>query len=212
MFCPKCGNTIQDGAAFCPACGAKFGPSQPPPPAPGPVPNYNQAPGYGAPAYRPAPKPFTLFDIRKIDNALGMIGAILLFVGVALPFIRVEFWGEKLGITMQYIDSYADDANSYYWIFFIIGAAAILLLLINNDIGFAIASGVSAAAVIFEKLHIGNIMDEQMGDYGSDDMIKSDIGFYILIIAVALLVIAAVIKFVNKPRPQMPPMQQPPMY
>lgn len=30
MFCPKCGNSVPDGAAFCGVCGNSFAPAQPP--------------------------------------------------------------------------------------------------------------------------------------------------------------------------------------
>lgn len=50
-FCPKCGATVADGAAFCGTCGSSTGtgPAAPPPPPP-PSPSYSYAGGGTAPS------------------------------------------------------------------------------------------------------------------------------------------------------------------
>ena len=50
MKCTQCGAQIQEGAAFCTSCGAKYTPAPPPPPP-------KQTPPPAAPAYQPPPQP-----------------------------------------------------------------------------------------------------------------------------------------------------------
>lgn len=55
MKCPNCGAEIQDGAAFCPACGKATTPAQQTPPAYGYQPQQPQQPQYG---YQPQQPPY----------------------------------------------------------------------------------------------------------------------------------------------------------
>ncbi len=83
MFCAKCGSSVNQGAAFCPACGAPVGVAAPPaPPSPGP-----SAP---APAYiSPAPPAAVMWDYASWGTrAVGyLVDAVL--VGIAMAIIYV---------------------------------------------------------------------------------------------------------------------------
>ena len=99
MFCPRCGNQLNDGAAFCNACGANLGV------APNPAPNMNPNMNYGM---RPAPKPLPYVisgksvsakDSNFIFIALAAVFAFFATVLMHCPVLSVGYAGQDIQVT-----------------------------------------------------------------------------------------------------------------
>lgn len=95
MFCSKCGNQLSDGAAFCGACG---NPVSQPQQTQTPI----QQPMYQAPPVRPAAQQFApqnttslpdgLVTIPKISEFIVLGSALLMFIFMLLPWIKIGRW------------------------------------------------------------------------------------------------------------------------
>ena len=90
MFCNNCGTQIQDGAPFCPNCGASTQANNPAPAA-APAPEANPAPAYqpvGAPVAAPtapAKKKFN-FNKKLIKPIIAVVLAVVILVGAISLF------------------------------------------------------------------------------------------------------------------------------
>ncbi len=86
MFCPKCGNQVSDGAAFCASCGTKLEVQAAPKPAYEAVrePAYTQQPVFVAPVQQQAApaNDAALNDLAGSVLARGITGLALAFVGI----------------------------------------------------------------------------------------------------------------------------------
>lgn len=80
MFCPNCGQTLEDNANFCLNCGTKTGGLTPqfPPPEPQQAQTYNQ--NYGAQQPPPPPPPSSYPNKQR--KRPGCLIALLVFIGI----------------------------------------------------------------------------------------------------------------------------------
>ena len=113
MFCPNCGNQINDDVTFCPFCGSKILRAEPaaapeptpePAPAPAPLPqtNYNSPQPAPAPAF--APQPQTYYNSPQPAPAptpapiRARVGGVVVMYAFALAFTlfyiaQLVYWG-----------------------------------------------------------------------------------------------------------------------
>lgn len=94
MFCPRCGNQLNDGAAFCNACGANLGVNQ------NPNPNVNYGMNYAQPVKRPLPyivagKSVSTKDANFIFIALAAVFAFFATVLMHCPVLSMGVFGSS---------------------------------------------------------------------------------------------------------------------
>ena len=116
QYCPYCGGTVPEGAAFCSNCGGPISstgkpgttsappssPSQPPPTSPAPVPSPGAPPGI-QPSYAPSAS-YEKREINILDTVSQGIGLYLSnFGGIFIPFVVLAIAGAFLGGGMELV-------------------------------------------------------------------------------------------------------------
>lgn len=125
-FCSKCGTQVQDGAPFCPNCGAPMG-----------------APGQAMPNYAPAPivpewDHTGEFDPRDISEnkvfalatyLLGFIGIIIVFLGAKES--KYAMWHAKNALTLEVVAAFVALATAVLsWTCIVPVAGAVCIIII----------------------------------------------------------------------------------
>ena len=79
-YCGKCGNQIEEGVKFCPACGTPMGAAQQPQPQPQPQQTYTQQPYQQPPYGQPYPQP--AYTEEPISTGSYMLMFLLLMIPI----------------------------------------------------------------------------------------------------------------------------------
>ena len=168
MNCPNCGKNIADGAKFCSNCGA---PAEDPQAQQPVYQQPAQQPAYQSPVYQQPP-------IKKKASAAilvpGLIGAILVIVGVFLPYASV------LGFSASLMDG-GEDA----YIFLGAGGLGLIFALTKLGVG-QILMGL--ACIGFQAMEWDDA--PRLASKGS--------GYYVILIGALLLVVGGIVTIVGK--------------
>lgn len=203
MYCPNCNSNLMDGTRKCPFCGTEF--NNDPNNAPQqnyntPQQNYNSPrPNYNTPQqnynnynynnynnYAPTNPPRVNF--RSKPNTLGIIASLAILIATFLPFFSITFI-----ITVS--GSLYDGKD---WILFI--PVAVLGLIFS---AMKMNKAVLTVGVIAVVLTIGEAilaseqrLKSKMGEYWQEisDYVELhyDYGFYVMIVASVLLLVAGI--------------------
>lgn len=168
MFCPSCGKEIPEGATFCPNCGATVRKAS--------SPNGQVA--------------FSGVINKSKMNIFGIIASVVLLLSAFLPFVSVNIFGSSLSASLM------DGGDGIIVIAFAI--AGIVFSLLGIDI-VVIITGVAGIIIFF-------VENSQFSEVASDDefgalasaMIDKGPGFYFLLLGSICLIIAGIIRFIQK--------------
>ena len=148
-FCVKCGNKIDDGAAFCSVCGAKVE-------APAPV----EAP-VEAPAQTAAPAPEKakkggLFTF--IGDLLAIVSAFFYGASLASAYIDVNVYISKYSSSGIKAYGYLEPGDAGGIIGFILSLGAIAMGVIGLIVALKNRSGKEALFAAIKKLTLGTFL------------------------------------------------------
>ena len=163
MFCPKCGQSLPEGAVFCPACG------------------FNMAQGFDSPNPESAPAPDVVYPLDKAKKTLTdplflAIAILLSIAAVANVFyagINILLVLIVVGVWMAYSGATGEDTG-------LIGkgisltsvSVKIEYILVNVGIGLIVFCGIILFVVF------ANIGDLAALSYESIEQAASDMGIY----------------------------------
>lgn len=196
MFCKSCGRNNPDGAFTCIGCGAPLG--QDAAGAPGMGTPGMSAPGVGAPIQNPyptapnayVPAAFAAPTSTKKLNIIGIIGAIIAFISVFLPYATVSFMGISQSVSLQS----AGGADR-----FIVMAAAVVglvLSVIGNPVGPTVGGIICVIMGFLENNSITTEMDKLGVDLS--EYISKGAGCYMLFVGGFIMIAGGVYGIVTK--------------
>ncbi|MBR5058089.1 MAG: hypothetical protein IKX04_05935 [Clostridiales bacterium] len=211
MICMKCGTNCADTAKFCLSCGAPLTPT----PIPSPTQPYAQqqipqAPQPFAQQIPPAPQPLqyqaqpmplptpsasyyvtppekrSKFNIKDPGSILIILACICLCIACFLPYASAS--GARV------VDATVSLTDGRDCIYFITGAIMILIFLFTNvRLGVYITSGIVGILTMLEIF----VVQVFFGDSMVKRHVTKEAGYYLLIIATAVLIIGNVILLVH---------------
>lgn len=142
MFCQKCGNQLNEGAAFCPKCGAKVG-----------EPKINLV--------NQQPKPQNMTGVKTSRKAIS-IGALVLSItagcmyllSLTQPIYEIWNWDNPNVVGLDIPETYSvlGDSGAIMFLFLVFHIVNIFCSLNKKRIHL-IASCVTGAAMIFWPIH-----------------------------------------------------------
>ncbi len=152
MFCPKCGNELVEGAAFCSNCGR-------------PV----DGVGTSAQSYV-SDKPQNQSQLYKI---FGVIEGIILLLSSFFPYISVTVFGVRVGKSML------EGGDGYIVIGFAI--AAIIFAIVGKNEGVISFGVLSLGLLIFEEIYMKKNIDPEWYELAAA-LLRRGAGYYFLLI------------------------------
>lgn len=209
MFCRNCGTQNDDGAKFCYACGTPMDQEAPVNAAPvnaapvnaAPNPGYVPNPGYAPnPGYNPnmryAPRPaMPMPDILKKVPGIALIVAIATLL---LPWFGFGYYGNNTYYTLPYIvTNFADWTKNfgavmmYLFCLVCIAAPFVCMRLDKKKMPFGKFVGIGAAVVALITMFL-------VKDYLDVSSLKTHIGFYFYMIAMAAYGVVGILNENNK--------------
>lgn len=194
MYCSNCNSNIMNGASKCPFCGndltsAQSAPQQNtynPPPQYTPYNNNNYGGYSGYNNYAPPPMPRTVSTGKT--NTLGLIASIAVFIAIFLPFFKIT-----VGISVS-----ASLFDGKDWLLFTaIAVLGLIFSLIKKHTGVFVVGLISVILTIGEAILASeHRLKSKLGEYweeiSSYVKISYDYGFYILLVASVLLLVAGI--------------------
>ncbi|MBR6107593.1 MAG: zinc ribbon domain-containing protein [Oscillospiraceae bacterium] len=191
MFCKACGRNNPDGALSCIGCGAPLGQDTAGAPGMG-------MQGMGAPIQNPyptapnayVPAGFAAPTSSKKLNIIGIIGAIIAFISVFLPYATVSFMGFSQSVSLH-------SAGGSDWLI-VSGAALIGLVLsvIGNPVGPIVGGAVCIIVGFLENNSITEAMDAAGVDLS--EYISKGAGCYMLFIGGAVMLVGGIYGIISK--------------
>ena len=175
-FCPNCGTQNEDGAKFCANCASQLTPD---------TQNdgfgYN-AGGFTAPAVAPAKK----------FNIISIIGALLLFISMFLPYIGASALG--ISVNFSFVSTCFQAGYGFWGVLCILLAlATVLLSLVKMPKATIIPAAIYTIVFIIVSIGAGKGISYTGGVAGFR------FGFYLTIISVIVIAVAPFVgKFLNK--------------
>lgn len=199
MFCPKCGNQLEEGATSCNACGAQITNDNANLQGAGTTTNYNPA-GGAAPFQNTTSSsyqysgagtsgiPMQANQSLSVFDLIALIGAAAMILACFLPYASVTF----LDVTESV--SLFDGKDG--WLFTGVAVLVAVFTLLKKwgpQLAFSI---IGAALMVFEIADTSDKLGD-LGDLG--DLVSNGFGYYLLIIsAIAMLGGTIVKKVLNK--------------
>ena len=196
MICMKCGTNCPDTAKFCLGCGSPLTSS----PIPQPQPTIPTQP-YAQPQYQAQPMPVpapsasyyvtppekrSKFNIKDPGSILIILASICLLIACFLPYASAS--GARV------VDSTVSLTDGKDCAYFITGSVLILIFLFTNvKLGVYITSGIVGVLTLLEVF----VVQVVFGDSMVRKHVTKEAGYYLLIIATAVLIIGNVILLVH---------------
>ena len=196
MICMKCGTNCPDTAKFCLGCGSPLTSS----PIPQPQPTIPTQP-YAQPQYQAQPMPVpapsasyyvtppekrSKFNIKDPGSILIILASICLLIACFLPYASAS--GARV------VDSTVSLTDGRDCAYFITGSVLILIFLFTNvKLGVYITSGIVGVLTLLEVF----VVQVVFGDSMVRKHVTKEAGYYLLIIATAVLIIGNVILLVH---------------
>ena len=211
MICMKCGTNCPDTAKFCLGCGSPLTSSPIPPPQPTiptqpyaqpqmplqqpvqaafPQPQYQAqpmpVPAPSASYYVTPPEKRSKFNIKDPGSILIILASICLLIACFLPYASAS--GARV------VDSTVSLTDGRDCAYFITGSVLILIFLFTNvKLGVYITSGIVGVLTLLEVF----VVQVVFGDSMVRRHVTKEAGYYLLIIATAVLIIGNVILLVH---------------
>lgn len=176
MFCGSCGKEINEGATFCPNCGAAIKPKSA---ATNTQPNGNFQQSFNAQQLMSG------ITSNPNLNIFGIIAGVILLLSAFLPFASISVFGSSMSVSL------IDGGDGV--IVIILALVGIVFSVLGKNI-VVIVSGVISTLLFFVELAqmTSSYEDEFMNELASS-MIHKGIGFYFLLIGAVCLIIAGIV-------------------
>lgn len=169
MFCSHCGSQLQDGAKFCTNCGAPTSPSNDM--------NYDNYGQYYQNPYQYSGPEMVEKKVRR-PNIIGIVAGICAILCTFLTYAKASLWGVE---STQTLIKGGDGV-----FFIILGVLVIIFALFDMEIGVLIVGILTSILTIFEVYDFSDKVNDNI--FG--DVIERGIGFYLMIIAAIVMVLA----------------------
>lgn len=201
MFCNNCGTQNADGVKFCCACGTPIGqvaPAAPVNAAPAnaaPNPGYVPNPGYN-PEVRYAPRP--AMPMPEILKKVPGIALIVAIASLLLPWFGVGYYGNNTYFSLPYIvidfDGWTQNFGAVMMYLFglvCIAAPFVCMRLDKKKIPYGKFVGIGAAVVALITMFL-------VKDYLDVSSLKTNVGFYFYMLAMAAYGVVGILNENNK--------------